>query len=127
MARNRKYQSAAVRFGPTLKALLLCLLIGGSGVGYVWQKDQISQLGQQIKKREVRLRELGDQNEKLKNQLGTMQSPHVLEMRIKELNLGLVQPEPAQVWQLPEPSRESSSPRADRRYAARDALGASVP
>ena len=127
MARNRKYQSAAVRLGTTLKALLLCLLIGGSGVGYVWQKDQISQLGQQIKKREVRLRELGDQNEKWKNQLGTMQSPHVLEMRIKELNLGLVQPEPAQVWQLPESSRESSAPRADRQYAARDAHGASVP
>ena len=53
MARNRKYQSAAIRFGPTLKALLLCLLIGGSGVGYVWQKDQIYQLGQQIRKREL--------------------------------------------------------------------------
>ena len=45
MARNRKYQSAAIRFGPALKALLLCLLIGGSGVGYVWQKDQIIRLG----------------------------------------------------------------------------------
>ena len=45
MARNRKYQSAANRFGPALKAFLLCLLIGGPGVGYVWQKDQISQLG----------------------------------------------------------------------------------
>jgi hypothetical protein len=41
MARNRKNQSAAMRFGPVLKALLLCLLIGGSGIGYVWQKDQI--------------------------------------------------------------------------------------
>ena len=50
MARNRKYQSAASRFGPALKAFLLCLLIGGSGIGYVWQKDQISQLGQQIGK-----------------------------------------------------------------------------
>src|SRR5512141_2326668 len=99
MARNRKYQSAAIRFGPTLKALLLCLLIGGSGVGYVWQKDQIYQLGQQIKKREVRLRELVDQNEKLRKQLGTMRSPRLLEMRINELNLGLVQPEQAQVWQ----------------------------
>ena len=46
MARNRKYQTAANRFGPALKAFLLCLLIGGSGVGRVWQKDQISRLGQ---------------------------------------------------------------------------------
>jgi hypothetical protein len=127
MARNRKYQSAAIRFGPTLKALLLCLLIGGSGVGYVWQKDQIYQLGQQIKKREVRLRELTDQNEKLKKQLGTMRSPRALELRIKDLNLGLVQPEQGQVWQLPEPSRESSSPHGGRQYAARDAQSPSVP
>ena len=106
MARNRKYQSAAIRFGPTLKALLLCLLIGGSGVGYVWQKDQIYQLGQQIKKREVRLRELVEQNEKLKETIGDdAVARRVLEMRIQELNLGLVQPEQAQVWQLPEPSR----------------------
>jgi hypothetical protein len=127
MARNRKYQSAAIRFGPTLKALLLCLLIGGSGVGYVWQKDQIYQLGQQIKKRELRLRELVDQNEKLRKQLGTMRSPRLLEQRIKELNLGLVQPEQAQIWQLPEPSREFPAPPADRQYAARDAHGVSVP
>ena len=75
MARNRKYQSAAIRFGPALKAFLLCLLIGGSGVGYVWQKDQISQLGQQIKKRELRLADLENQNEKLRKQLATMRSP----------------------------------------------------
>ena len=79
MARNRKYQSAAIRFGPALKAFLLCLLIGGSGVGYVWQKDQIDQLGQQIKKREMRLAELEDQNEKLEKQLATMRSPRFLE------------------------------------------------
>ncbi len=70
MARNRKYQSAANRFGPALKAFLLCLLIGGSGVGYVWQKDQISQLGQQIKKRELRLADLENQSEKLKRAIG---------------------------------------------------------
>jgi hypothetical protein len=127
MARNRKYESAAIRFGPTLKALLLCFLIGGSGVGYVWQKDQIYQLGQQIKKREVRLRELANSNEKLRRQLGTMQSPQVLEMRIKELNLGLVQPEQGQVWRLPEPSRESSTPNAGRQYVARQSQAASLP
>ena len=88
MARNRKYQSAANRFGPALKAFLLCLLIGGSGVGYVWQKDQISQLGQQIKKRELRLDELKDQSEKLRKQLAQRRSPPYLERRIQELGLG---------------------------------------
>ncbi len=118
MARNRKHESAAIRFGPTLKALLLCLLIGGAGVGYVWQKDQIQQLGRQIKQREVRLRGLVDQNEKLRKQLGTMRSPGLLEARIKELNLGLVQPDPTQIWRLPEPVREAPVPHAGPQYAA---------
>ena len=110
MARNRKYQSASIRFGPALKAFLLCLLIGGSGVGYVWQKNQIFELGQQIKARELRRDQLEAQNKKLEKQLGTMRTPAFLEKKIIDLKLGLVQPPRAQVWLLPEPARES--PRA---------------
>jgi hypothetical protein len=106
MARNRKSQSAAIRFGPALKALLLCLLIGGSGIGYVWQKDQITRLAQQIKKREVHLKKLTDDNENLRKQLATMRSPRFLEGKIKELNLGLVAPQPQQIWRLNEPTGE---------------------
>ena len=64
-----------MRFGPALKAFLLCLFIGGSGVGYVWQKNQFFELGKQIKQRELRLNGLAVQNEKLKKQLATMRSP----------------------------------------------------
>jgi hypothetical protein len=118
MARNRKYQSAAIRFGPALNALVLCLLIGGAGVGYVWQKDQIAQLGRQIKKSELRLGDLEYQSEKLRRQLGTMRSPRALERRIQELGLGLVPPQPMQVRQLTEPVRESRSQENERQYAA---------
>jgi hypothetical protein len=118
MARNRKYESAANRFGPALKAFLLCLLIGGSGVGYVWQKDQISQLGQQIKKRELRLADLENQSEKLRKQWATMRSPRFLEKRIQELGLGLGPPQPAQVWRLAEPARDLPRPERERQYAA---------
>ena len=38
MAKNRKNQAAEIRFGPVLKVVLLCLLIGGSAIGYVWQQ-----------------------------------------------------------------------------------------
>jgi hypothetical protein len=126
MSRNRKSQSAANRFGPALKAVLLCLLIGGSGGGYVWQKDQIARLGQQIKVREQRLARLEEQNEKLRKQLATMRSPRVLEMRIKELNLGLVPPQPAQVWRLSEPPAELPRPEFDRPDSARDARIAAI-
>lgn len=117
MARNRKYQSAVIRFGPAVKAFLLCLVIGGAGVGYVWQKNQIYQLGQQIRKREIRLTELDEQNEKLKRQLAIMRSPQFLEMRIKELNLGLAAPQPSQVWRLAEPGSDSAAPAKEPQLA----------
>jgi cell division protein FtsB len=126
MSRNRKYRTAANRFGPALKAFLLCLIMGGSGVGYVWQKDQISQLGRQIKKREVRLAELKDQREKLKNQLEIMRSPRYLETRIKELNLSLVQPVPAQIWRLTEPPM-APKPAGTPENAPEQALAANPP
>ena len=37
MAKNRKNKSVAIRFGPAIKALLLCAFFVVSGVGYVWQ------------------------------------------------------------------------------------------
>src|SRR5581483_648612 len=117
MARNRKYQSAAIRFGPALKAFLLCLLIGGSGVGYVWQKKQIYELGQQIREREQRLQSLENQNDQLKMQLARMRSRGYLEMRIKQLNLGLVPPQPSQVWLLQETPAVAGRPAGNRQYA----------
>lgn len=104
MAKNRKNQSAAVRFGPALKAFVLCVLIGGSGVGYVWQKSQISELGRQINQRELRLAELDGQNKKLRDQLAKLRSPAQLKESVQKLNLGLAMPQPNQVWLLAEPA-----------------------
>ena len=124
MAKNRKHQSAAIRFGPALKAFLLCALIGGSGVGYVWQKSQISELGQQISKREGRLRQLQEQNKKLRDQLAMLQAPPMLDQRVRELNLGLGQPLPSQIWRVSEPE---AHPEAEHdlslQYAAQQTRG----
>jgi hypothetical protein len=46
-----------------------------------------------------------------------MKSPPFLEARIKELNLGLVPPQPSQVWYLKEPTPESN--KQSRELAAR--------
>ncbi len=127
MARNRKNQSAAIRFGPVVKAFLLCLLIAGSGVGYVWQKEQINRLGEQIRQRKARLNELIEENENRKKLLANMRSPAFLEAKIKELNLGLVQPQPTQVWKLSEPPRESSKTPREVQYAGHDHRMAAVP
>ncbi len=116
MLKNRKYRSAALRFGPALKAFLLCLFIGGSGIGYVWQKNQLFDLGKQIKQREQRLADLELLNEKLKKQLAVMRSPAYLEKRIKDL--GLIQPLPSQIWRLAEPAPEQPvPPHEETRFA----------
>ena len=106
MAKNRKSQSAAIRFGPVVKALLLCLFIVGSGVGYLWQKSQIRQLARQTKDRELRLADLKGQNEKLKRYLAELRSPARLERRAADLNLGLAPPNAADKVQLREPALE---------------------
>ena len=104
MAKNRKHQSASIRFGPALLALVGCLIIGGAGIGYVWQKTQIDELGQNIKKRELRLNELQDANKKLRDQLSMLRSPKMIEQRARELNLGLSLPTQAQKVTLAEPT-----------------------
>jgi uncharacterized protein involved in exopolysaccharide biosynthesis len=124
MAKNQKNQSAAIRFGPALKALFLCFMIAGSAVGYVWQKSQIYQLGRQIRQREIRLAQLQNDDQKLNDQLSILRSPMMLDRRVRELNLGLVPAQPMQVWRLPEsaaalPENENST----RQFAARQTDG----
>jgi uncharacterized protein involved in exopolysaccharide biosynthesis len=124
MAKNRKSQSAAIRFGPALKALFLCFMIAGSAVGYVWQKSQIYQLGRQIRQREIRLAQLQNDDQKLNDQLSILRSPMVLDRRVRELNLGLVPAQPMQVWRLPEPvSALPESKNSTRQFAAKQADG----
>ena len=122
MAGNRKSQSAAIRFGPALKAAFLCLLIAGSAIGYVWQKNEIYRLSQRIRQSELRLKQMADRNEKLRVKLADLRSPMMLDQRARELNLGLAPAQPMQVWRLPEPPAAplESNPLA-RQLAARQA------
>jgi len=102
MAKNRKNQAAAIRFGPALKASFLCLLIGGSAIGYVWQKSEIGRLGQQILEREKHLTQTQNENKRLGDQIAILHSPVMLDRRAKELNLGLVPAQPLQVVRIME-------------------------
>ena len=119
MAKNRKNQSVAIRFGPAIKALLLCLLIGGFGIGYVWQKEQINRLGQQQKERENHLKRLTMDNKERAKQLADMRNPEFLIAKIKEMKLELAPPQPSQIWRLPEPPVDRP-PETEPQYAARE-------
>ncbi len=103
MARNRKNQTG-VRFGAAITAFVLCMVIGGAGLGFVWQKDQIHDLGLRIRKLEQKIDQARLDNKRAADHLAYLCSPRNLESRVKELNLGLVQPEPSQVlrlWDVP--------------------------
>ena len=117
MAKNRKNQAAAIRFGPALKASFLCLLIGGSAVGYVWQKNEIYRLGQQIRQRETKLAQLQNDNKRLGDQISILHSPVMLDQRAKELNLGLAPATPMQVVRLTE--TVAASENSSRQFAQR--------
>src|SRR5512135_2006209 len=121
MARNRKNQSAAIRFVPALKAAVLCAFIGGSAIGYVWQKNQIIELGRKIRDKENRLAQLKDANQKLAKQLDTLRSSAYLERRLRELKLDLVQPAQTQILRLPEAPLGEAGPVSSRFLAGRNA------
>ena len=123
MAKNRKNQAAEIRFGPVLKVVLLCLLIGGSAIGYVWQKNQINRLGLQISDYEKRLQRIKSDNKVLTDQIAYLRSPVTLDRRVKELNLGLTPAQPLQVVRLAEPPPASVQGNS-RQFAQRPVAGA---
>ncbi len=71
-----------------LKVVLLGGLFCVAGLGYVWQKNEITRLGQQITERERRLEQLKRDNKRLADQISILHSPPLLDQRAKELKLG---------------------------------------
>jgi hypothetical protein len=116
VAKNKKLNGGMVRVGPAVNAFLLCLFIGGSGIGYVWQKNQIHKLGRQISERKGRLAELRRQNKMRADHLAALASPAALDSKARALNLGLTQPPISQVVRLIEAPTEPA-PAALREYA----------
>jgi hypothetical protein len=108
MPKLKKNQSAAIRFGPVLKVVVLCFLISGSAVGYVWEKSQIYQLGRQMFQYESRVKQLNNDNQRLADQLAILRSPMMLDQRARQLNLGLAPALPGQVYRLPEPANTTT-------------------
>jgi len=104
MRRNRKREY--LRFGTVTKSLVICVCIAASGLGYVWQKNSIYRLGDDIKQREAKLSSAQKRNTMLAAQLAHLQSPALLEAKCQQYNLGLVAPKESQVVRLYEPGPE---------------------
>src|SRR5688572_17500402 len=100
MAKNRKTQSAAARFGPAVKTFLLCSLIAGAGVGYVNQKNQIHLLGDQRGKLEIQQDKQRLHRQLLVRKLTALNSPNELEAQVKRMNLDLSPTPPDRIVHL---------------------------
>jgi hypothetical protein len=104
MRRNRRQEH--LRFGTVTKSLVACVCIAISGLGYVWQKNAIYRLGDDLKRRETTLSSAQKRNTMLAAKLAHLQSPAQLEAKCQEYNLGLIAPKESQVVRLYEPGQE---------------------
>lgn len=104
MRRNRKREP--LRVGTVSKSVLICVFIAGFGVTYVWQKNQIYRLGDEIKKREATASAAEKRNTMLAAQLAQLKSPALLEARCQQYGLSLVAPREQQMVRLAEPGPE---------------------
>jgi hypothetical protein len=104
--------------------VLICLFFAGSGLGYVWQRGTIDNLGHQISMRERTLARIRAENGALRQQLAYMSSVDYLKMRVKDWNLGLADPHPSQIVRLVEPGavRTEVFERTEPQYAARSTM-----
>lgn len=121
MAKNRKNMSVAIRFGPAIKAVLICSLFVASGVGYVWQKSVIADLERQRTASIQELKKLETKNKQLREDLAGRTSPKGLNKLLLDFNLGLAEPRLEQVRSLPEPAGTPfpSPTTSVKQYAAR--------
>jgi hypothetical protein len=103
MAANRRKESSAVRFGPLLKVILLCLFFGGAALGYVWQKNQIAKIDRDIISARGELERLGQDNRRKADSIAALESHGALERRAAEMRLGLEPTRQGQIVHLPEP------------------------
>ena len=108
---NRKRKKLSVRFGPALKAVLICLVTCSLGLGYVWQKKQINDLGAQIKKNENKMEDLRRENKRRGDTLAFLMSPQELDVRLRQLGLDLEVPRPEQIVVLVEAKMKVTHPQ----------------
>ena len=104
MRRNRKREP--LRVGTVGRSLLICGTVAVVGLAYVWQKNQIYRLGDEIKKREAALSAGEKRTAMLAAQLAHLKSPAQLEQRCQQYNLGLLSPRENQIVRVYEPGPE---------------------
>ncbi|MSR64648.1 MAG: hypothetical protein EXS18_02575 [Verrucomicrobiae bacterium] len=103
---------------PLTKGLLLCAVIATIGFGYVWQKNSILKLGDDIRQHEQQLEVIHKRNVVLLDQVATLKSPRVIEYKVKSWNLGLAMPKESQIVRIADPMLAPGKSAAPEQTAA---------
>ncbi len=82
--------------------MVVCLFAGGSCAGYLWQKNQVHQLGRRIRHLEQELGQLERGNETLQQRYSALTSHSALKQRVREFGLNLREPAPEQILRIRE-------------------------
>ena len=100
MWRRVQSRNGVIGAGWIFKAVVICLFVGGSCAGYLWQKSQVHELGQEIRQLEWDLEQLEKGNEVLRQRYSVLASPPVLEERVEQFGLDLRSPAPEQILRI---------------------------
>lgn len=83
---------------------MACFFVVGAGAGYLWNKKQIHELGQQIRNHEMRLESAKRHRLTLERTYAAMCSPADLDERVKRMRLEIGPPQLDQIVRLWEPT-----------------------
>jgi hypothetical protein len=96
----------AVEASTIAKVVALSLFIGGSGVGYVFQKSQIVGLGDQVAGNLETIHELEERHKNVRLKFERATSREQLELMARRFQLPLGEPDRKWIIELPEPRVE---------------------
>ncbi|MCS1407005.1 MAG: Cell division protein FtsL [Verrucomicrobia subdivision 3 bacterium] len=102
MWRREKSRDEVIGAGWFIKAAVVCFFVGGSCAGYLWQKNQVHELGQKIRGLERELDQLEQGNDVLRQRYAVLESQPELNRRVREFGLDLRPPAPEQIFRLRE-------------------------
>ncbi len=105
MARNRKREDVALRWGTLVRSLLASLAIAGLGVGYVRQSIVQDRLGREWNKLEQQNEELTRAISAQRHQLSQLKSGEGLRVLMARHGISLTNPSPARRIYLELPVR----------------------
>lgn len=112
MGTNRLRHPNSVPLGAIATWVMVCVFIGGAGIGYVYLKNQIHASGAKIKTLERELADLATQDEVIRAKIASLSSRAALQRRVDEGFINLIPISDHQLVRVDEVRKEGNHLRA---------------